>query len=156
MLCAGCPHRGVFIALRKLKAYVTRDIGCYALGALPPLASLHTCLCMGAGIGQVHGMQKVRGTDARAVAAPGELSWQQQPALGRTPVAVVQPGQFGRWLEFDITSLINEWLSGRTANYGVCVRVPNESDRPAMHCEYQFVAREFVDASLRPQLSLEI
>ena len=119
MLCAGCPHRGVFIALRKLKAYVTRDIGCYILGALPPLASLHTCLCMGAGIGQVHGMQKVRGTDARAVAAPGELSWEQQPALGRTAVAVVQPGQFGRWLEFDITSL-NGYRAGRRTTGCAC------------------------------------
>ena len=57
VLCPGCPHRGVFMTLRKLKAFVTGDIGCYTLGALPPLQSLHTCLCMGAGIGQAHGIE---------------------------------------------------------------------------------------------------
>ncbi len=87
VLCAGCPHRGVFTALRKLKAYVTGDIGCYTLGALPPLASLHTCLCMGAGIGQVHGMQKVRGTDARAVAVIGDSTFVHSGITGLVNIA---------------------------------------------------------------------
>ena len=79
VLCAGCPHRGVFTVLRKLKVYVTGDIGCYTLGALPPLGALHTCLCMGAGVGQVHGMQKVRG-HLRALGhhRPGEHRMQQR------------------------------------------------------------------------------
>ena len=50
VMCPGCPHRLVFWALKKNKAIVTGDIGCYTLGALPPLGALHTCLCMGAGI----------------------------------------------------------------------------------------------------------
>jgi len=57
-LCPGCPHRGVFVVLRKLKLMAFGDIGCYTLGALPPLSSLHTCICMGAGIGMVHGAEK--------------------------------------------------------------------------------------------------
>ncbi|MBN1933987.1 MAG: indolepyruvate ferredoxin oxidoreductase subunit alpha [Anaerolineae bacterium] len=55
ILCPGCPHRPVFVALRKLKLPVNGDIGCYTLGLLPPLNALHTCGCMGAGIGVAHG-----------------------------------------------------------------------------------------------------
>ncbi len=55
ILCPGCPHRPVFVALRKLKLPVNGDIGCYTLGMLPPLNALHTCGCMGAGIGVAHG-----------------------------------------------------------------------------------------------------
>jgi indolepyruvate ferredoxin oxidoreductase alpha subunit len=53
-LCAGCSHRPLFYALKKLGAFVFGDIGCYTLGAAPPLQALHTCVCMGAGTGQAH------------------------------------------------------------------------------------------------------
>lgn len=58
VMCPGCPHRGLYYALVKLKLTVTGDIGCYTLGALPPLSGLDTCLCMGASIGQSHGFEK--------------------------------------------------------------------------------------------------
>ncbi len=58
VLCAGCPHRSVFHILKKLKTAVMGDIGCYTLSVLPPLNSLDSCLCMGAGIGQALGMEK--------------------------------------------------------------------------------------------------
>ena len=58
VLCAGCPHRPVFYILKKLKTVVMGDIGCYTLSVLPPLSSLDSCLCMGAGIGQALGMEK--------------------------------------------------------------------------------------------------
>jgi len=58
VLCPGCPHRSVFWVLKKIKAVVTGDIGCYTLGALPPLGALHTCLCMGAGITFFEGIKK--------------------------------------------------------------------------------------------------
>lgn len=58
VLCAGCSHRGIFAALGKLDVVVTGDIGCYALGALPPLNRMDTILCMGAGISMAHGMDK--------------------------------------------------------------------------------------------------
>ena len=61
ILCAGCPHRGVFTVLRKLKVFVCGDIGCYTLAAPAPLSALDTCLCMGAGIGQSFGMEKALG-----------------------------------------------------------------------------------------------
>lgn len=57
-MCPGCPHRAVFWILKKLKCVVTGDIGCYTLGALPPLSSLHTCVCMGGGITLFEGFRK--------------------------------------------------------------------------------------------------
>ncbi len=59
VLCPGCSHRGVFTILKKLKVFVSGDIGCYTLAALPPLESMHTCLCMGASITMAHGMSMV-------------------------------------------------------------------------------------------------
>jgi indolepyruvate ferredoxin oxidoreductase alpha subunit len=58
-MCPGCPHRGVFYVLNKLKAYVTGDIGCYTLGFMPPLSAMDTCVCMGASIGMATGVTKV-------------------------------------------------------------------------------------------------
>ena len=57
-LCPGCPHRGLFHVLGKLKAFVTGDIGCYTLSFMKPLEGLHSCICMGASIGMAHGMSK--------------------------------------------------------------------------------------------------
>ncbi|MGC9316677.1 MAG: indolepyruvate ferredoxin oxidoreductase subunit alpha [Armatimonadota bacterium] len=86
-LCAGCPHRSVFVALRKLKAYVTGDIGCYTLGTLPPLEALHTCLCMGAGIGEAHGIQKIRGHEAPVVAVIGDSTFTHSGITGLVNIA---------------------------------------------------------------------
>lgn len=57
-LCSGCPHRGLFYVLGKLKAFVAGDIGCYTLSFMKPLEGLHSCICMGASIGMAHGMSK--------------------------------------------------------------------------------------------------
>jgi indolepyruvate ferredoxin oxidoreductase alpha subunit len=64
-MCPGCPHRGVFYSLNKLKAYVTGDIGCYTLGFMPPLSAMDTCVCMGASIGNATGIAKVLSEDER-------------------------------------------------------------------------------------------
>ncbi len=63
VLCAGCPHRGTFYVLKKLGLTVSGDIGCYTLGAVAPLASVDTTICMGASISAAHGMAKVRGSE---------------------------------------------------------------------------------------------
>ena len=62
-LCAGCPHRLVYRELRNLGANVCGDIGCYTLGALPPLASVHSVVDMGASISMAHGMEIARSVD---------------------------------------------------------------------------------------------
>ncbi|MDK2879758.1 MAG: indolepyruvate ferredoxin oxidoreductase, alpha subunit [Thermoanaerobacteraceae bacterium] len=76
-LCPGCPHRGVYHVLKKLNLTVTGDIGCYTLGALPPLSSMDTCICMGASIGNAHGMEKALGKDAswKTVAVIGDSTF---------------------------------------------------------------------------------
>jgi indolepyruvate ferredoxin oxidoreductase alpha subunit len=63
-LCPGCPHRGLFYVLSKLKVIVTGDIGCSTLAALPPLGAMDTCVCMGASIGNALGMEKALGKAA--------------------------------------------------------------------------------------------
>jgi indolepyruvate ferredoxin oxidoreductase alpha subunit len=65
VLCPGCPHRGLYYVLSKLKLTVCSDIGCYTLGALPPLNAVDTCVCMGASIGMAHGFEKARGDEQR-------------------------------------------------------------------------------------------
>lgn len=60
-MCAGCPHRGLFYNLNRLKVFVSGDIGCYTLGFLPPLSAMDSCVCMGASIGVAHGMTKALG-----------------------------------------------------------------------------------------------
>jgi len=69
-LCAGCPHRGIFHAISKLKVFVAGDIGCYTLAALKPLSSMDSCVCMGASIGTAFGMEKALGRDALARSLP--------------------------------------------------------------------------------------
>ena len=67
-MCPGCPHRGVFFTLKKLKAFVTGDIGCYTLGFMPPLSAMDSCICMGASVGNSSGLNKVlSGTDKQKV-----------------------------------------------------------------------------------------
>lgn len=69
-LCPGCPHRLVFKELSRARAIVTGDIGCYTLGALPPLSAMDTCLDMGASISMAHGMELGFGsTEHRPVVA---------------------------------------------------------------------------------------
>jgi len=75
VLCPGCPHRGLFTILKKLKLTVTGDIGCYTLGTLEPLGSLHTCICMGASIGNAIGMEKVNGSEKGIVAVLGDSTF---------------------------------------------------------------------------------
>lgn len=65
VMCPGCPHRGMFYVLKKLKLNVSGDIGCYTLGALPPNECMDTCICMGASIGVAHGLEMARGRDFR-------------------------------------------------------------------------------------------
>ncbi|MBE6660747.1 MAG: indolepyruvate ferredoxin oxidoreductase subunit alpha [Ruminococcaceae bacterium] len=63
VLCPGCPHRGTFYVLKKLGLTVSGDIGCYTLGAVAPLNSVDTTICMGASISAAHGMAKVQGPE---------------------------------------------------------------------------------------------
>jgi indolepyruvate ferredoxin oxidoreductase alpha subunit len=67
VMCAGCPHRGVFYVLNKKKATVLGDIGCYALGASAPLSAVDTTVCMGASVSNLHGFSRAGGKNCVAV-----------------------------------------------------------------------------------------
>ncbi len=76
-MCPGCPHRGVFYALNRLKAFVSGDIGCYTLGFMEPLSAMDTCICMGASIGNATGLSKVLAPQerSRVVAVIGDSTF---------------------------------------------------------------------------------
>ncbi len=77
VMCPGCPHRGIYYVMQKLRLHATGDIGCYTLGALPPLKAIDTCVCMGASVGMAHGMEKARGRDfsSKLVAVIGDSTF---------------------------------------------------------------------------------
>jgi len=82
LMCPGCPHRGVFYALHRLKAVVTGDIGCYTLGALPPLQAMDSCICMGASIGMAHGMGLIQSAERPVVAVIGDSTFAHSGITG--------------------------------------------------------------------------
>ncbi|MCL2492975.1 MAG: indolepyruvate ferredoxin oxidoreductase subunit alpha [Clostridiales bacterium] len=82
VLCAGCPHRGFFVALQKIAKkqglIITGDIGCYTLGSAPPLGMIDTCFCMGGSISSGHGAQVAlsrTGQDRKAIAVIGDSTF---------------------------------------------------------------------------------
>ena len=77
VMCAGCPHRGLFYCLSKLGVMVSGDIGCYTLGATPPLCAMDTTICMGASISGLHGFNKARGAESekKSVAVIGDSTF---------------------------------------------------------------------------------
>ncbi|MCM1227925.1 MAG: indolepyruvate ferredoxin oxidoreductase subunit alpha [Clostridium sp.] len=77
IMCAGCPHRGLFYALAKNKITVSGDIGCYTLGAAAPLNSMDTNICMGASVSAIHGMNKIWGSggEKKTIAVIGDSTF---------------------------------------------------------------------------------
>ncbi len=77
VMCAGCPHRGLFYTLKKLKLTVMGDIGCYTLGAVAPLEAMDATICMGASISGLHGFNKATGGEfaGRSVAVIGDSTF---------------------------------------------------------------------------------
>jgi indolepyruvate ferredoxin oxidoreductase alpha subunit len=82
LLCAGCPHRGVYWALGKLKATVMGDIGCYTLGALPPLSAMDSCVCMGASVGMAHGLGLAGSSERPVVGVIGDSTFAHSGITG--------------------------------------------------------------------------
>lgn len=87
-LCAGCPHRGLFYGLSRMKnVFVSGDIGCYTLGFLPPLSAMDSCVCMGGSITVAHGMKKAlaqsaTGKEAKVVAILGDSTFMHSGMTG--------------------------------------------------------------------------
>lgn len=89
VMCAGCPHRGLFYTLSKNKCIVSGDIGCYTLGAAAPLSAMDTTICMGASISGLHGINKARGaeTEGKAVAVIGDSTFMHSGVTGLINIA---------------------------------------------------------------------
>ena len=88
VLCAGCPHRGLFYALKQEKVTVSGDIGCYTLGALQPLDSIDTVICMGASVSALHGRNKVNPENAKkSVAVIGDSTFIHSGVTGLIDIA---------------------------------------------------------------------
>ena len=88
VMCAGCPHRGLFYTLVKNKLTVLGDIGCYTLGAVPPLGALDTTICMGASISGMHGFVKSGGAaDKKTVAVIGDSTFMHSGMTGLVNMA---------------------------------------------------------------------
>ena len=74
-LCSGCPHTSVFYALKKLKAPVMGDIGCYTLGALPPLNAMDSCISMGLAFGAAQGLSLTKSSHEKTVGIMGDSTF---------------------------------------------------------------------------------
>ena len=84
VMCAGCPHRGLFYTLAKNKLTVMGDIGCYTLGAVPPLGAIDTTVCMGASVSSLHGFNKAGGGqgEGKTVAVIGDSTFMHSGVTG--------------------------------------------------------------------------
>ena len=89
VMCAGCPHRGMFYTLKKLKLTVLGDIGCYTLGASAPLSAIDTTICMGASVSGLHGFNKASGeaNANRSVAVIGDSTFMHSGITGLVNIA---------------------------------------------------------------------
>ncbi len=107
VLCPGCPHRGVFYVLSKLKVFVSGDIGCYTLGALPPLGALDTTLCMGASVSGLHGYVKASGGEAakNSVAVIGDSTFIHSGITGLINIVYNQSNSTVMILDNSITGM---------------------------------------------------
>ena len=89
VMCAGCPHRGLFYILSKHKITTLGDIGCYTLGAVAPLSALDSTLCMGASLSGIHGFVKAQGgkADHNTVAVIGDSTFMHSGMTGLVNIA---------------------------------------------------------------------
>ena len=107
MMCAGCPHRGMFYVLSKNRITVLGDIGCYTLGAVAPLAAIETTLCMGASVSSIHGFNKALGKDAEknTVAVIGDSTFMHSGMTGLANIAYNQSNSTVVILDNSITGM---------------------------------------------------
>ena len=107
VMCAGCPHRGLFYILSKNKVTVLGDIGCYTLGAVSPLAAMDMTLCMGGSISAVHGFNKARGAEAegKTVAVIGDSTFMHSGMTGLANIAYNQSNSTVIILDNSITGM---------------------------------------------------
>ena len=107
VMCAGCPHRGLFYTLVKNKCTVLGDIGCYTLGAVAPLSAMEMTLCMGASISSTHGFNKALGkeSEGKTVAVIGDSTFMHSGMTGLANIAYNQSNSTVIILDNSITGM---------------------------------------------------
>lgn len=107
VMCAGCPHRGLFYILSKKKCTVLGDIGCYTLGAAAPLNAMEMTLCMGASVSSVHGFNKALGAESekKTVAVIGDSTFMHSGMTGLANIAYNQSNSTVIILDNSITGM---------------------------------------------------
>ena len=107
IMCAGCPHRGMFYALNKLKVTVFGDIGCYTLGSVAPLSAMDVTLCMGASFSGLHGWTKAGGAEneKKSVAVIGDSTFMHSGMTGLATIAYNQSNSTVIVLDNSITGM---------------------------------------------------
>lgn len=107
VMCAGCPHRGLFYTLSKNKCTVLGDIGCYTLGAVAPLSAIEMTLCMGASISSIHGFNKALGekSENKTVAVIGDSTFMHSGMTGLANIAYNQSNSTVIILDNSITGM---------------------------------------------------
>lgn len=107
VMCAGCPHRGLFYTLQKNKCTVLGDIGCYTLGAVAPLNAMEMTLCMGASISSIHGFNKANegASENHTVAVIGDSTFMHSGMTGLANIAYNQSNSTVIILDNSITGM---------------------------------------------------
>ena len=107
VMCAGCPHRGLFYTLNKNKCTVMGDIGCYTLGAVAPLSAMDMTLCMGGSVSGIHGFNKARGAESehKTVAVIGDSTFMHSGMTGLANIAYNQSNSTVIILDNSITGM---------------------------------------------------
>jgi len=133
VLCPGCPHRGLFYVLSKLKLVVSGDIGCYTLGAQPPLEAVDTTLCMGASISGLHGMNLVKDPEfaKKSVSVIGDSTFFHSGMTGLLNIVYNQSPSTVLILDNSITG-----MTGHQQNPGTGLTLQN---RPAPKADIEAI-----------------
>lgn len=107
VMCAGCPHRGLFYTLSKNKCTVLGDIGCYTLGAVAPLSAMEMTLCMGASVSAIHGFNKALAeeSEGKTVAVIGDSTFMHSGMTGLANIAYNQSNSTVIILDNSITGM---------------------------------------------------
>ncbi len=132
-MCAGCPHRGIFFTLSRMKIFVSGDIGCYTLGFLPPLSAMDTTVCMGASVSIAHGMAKALGDGAhdQVVSVIGDSTFMHSGVTGLINTVYNESASTLIILDNRITAMTGQ-QHNPTSGYGIKGEAANAIDLEAL------------------------
>ena len=132
VMCAGCPHRGLFYTLKKNKLTVLGDIGCYTLGAVAPLSAIEYTICMGASVSGLHGFNKANegASEGKTVAVIGDSTFMHSGVTGLINIAYNESNSTVIILDNSITGMTGHQqnpTTGRNLKGDPCTKIDLES-----------------------------